>query len=126
MPVPGYQLLRCDRADGRGYGGVALLVRDGLDVTVIEIPGRVIDGAKLESIWTRVGAGARRVAVCSLYRPPGQTVGRVTADLEELERQLQHVLTRHSGPIVLAGDANINLASDSTAARRMHELLATY
>ena len=101
-------------------------MRDGLDVTMIEIPGQPVDNTKLESLWIRVGAGARRVAVCSVYRPPGQAAGRAAADLDELERQLQHVLTGHSGPIVLAGDANINLASDTTAARRLSELFVTY
>ena len=82
----------------------------------------------LETLWVRVGAGGRRVAVCSLYRPPVQTVARVTADLDELERQLQHVLAQHGGPVVLAGDVNISTAtdSDSTAARRLRELLNIY
>ena len=35
LVVPGYQLLRADRPDGRGYGGVAVLARDGIDVTPI-------------------------------------------------------------------------------------------
>ena len=40
--------------------------------------------------------------------------------------KIQHVLTRHSGPIVLAGDLNINVSSDTTAATRLRQLLATY
>ena len=53
---------------------------------------------------------------------------RVAADVDELERQHQHVLANHSGPIILTGDININLASggDSTAARRLRELLDAY
>ena len=61
--------------------------------------------------------------VCAAYRPPVQTQTRVSADLDELEEQIQHVLTRHSGPIVLAGDLKINVSSDTTAATRLRELL---
>ena len=59
--------------------------------------------------------------ICAAYRPPVQTQARVSADLDELEEQIQHVLTRHSGPIVLAGDLNINLNSDTTASTRLRQ-----
>ena len=65
IPVPGYQVHRKDRADGRGYGGVAVLVRDGLEVTVLNIAGRPVEGTGLESLWVRVRAGARRSARCT-------------------------------------------------------------
>ena len=50
----------------------------------------------------------------------------MSADLDELEEQIQHVLTRHSGPIVLAGDLNINTNSNTTANTRLRQLLSTY
>ena len=128
IPVPGYQVLRRDRPDGRGYGGVALLVREPLEATVIDCPDQPVAGSKLESLWVQIRAGPRRVMVCSLYRPPIRTAARVTADMDELERQLQYILTRHTGTIIISGDANINLAdsSNSTAAIKMRELLSTY
>ena len=46
IPVPGYQLFRSDRPDGRGYGGVAVLVRDALEVTVINCPDRPTEGSQ--------------------------------------------------------------------------------
>ena len=128
IPIPGYTIYRNDRADGRGYGGVAVLVRDGLEATVLGDMGRPVEGTGLESLWVRVRTGAQRVAVCSLYRPPERAAARVAADLDEVERQIQHVLANHSGPVVLAGDVNVNLASagDGVAARRLRELLDTY
>ena len=83
-------------------------------------------GSKLESLWVQLRAGPYRVMVCEVYRPPVQTQARVSADLDELEEQIQHVLTRHSGPIVLAGDLNINTNSDTTANTRLRQLLSTY
>ncbi|KAF0299822.1 hypothetical protein FJT64_027538 [Amphibalanus amphitrite] len=64
--------------------------------------------------------------VCAVYRPPIQTQARVTADLAELEQQLQYILTRHSGPIVIAGDININMKTDSAAAEQFRQLLRGY
>ena len=126
IPVPGYQLLRRDRPDGRGYGGIAVLVKETFVVTVVDGPDQVLAGSKLESLWVRIRAGSQQVLLCSLYRPPVQTQARVTADLDELEQQLQHVITRHSGPIIVAGDININTRDNSTAATRLSELHTAY
>ncbi|KAF0299344.1 hypothetical protein FJT64_027870 [Amphibalanus amphitrite] len=128
IPVPGYRILRNDRPDGRGYGGVAVLVRDALDVTVIDSPDCQTEGSKLETLWVQIRVGKRKAMLCSLYRPPVQTTARISADLDELERQVQHILTRRSGLILLTGDVNINMAdnNNSTASNRFRELLSTY
>ena len=126
VPIPGYQLVRRDRPDNRGYGGVAIAVRESLELTTVERPGQPVAGSKLESLWVQLRAGSHRLMICAAYRPPVQTQARVSADLDELEEQIQHVLTRHSGPIVLAGDLNINLNSDTTASTRLRQLLSTY
>ncbi|KAF0289758.1 Dimethylglycine dehydrogenase, mitochondrial [Amphibalanus amphitrite] len=121
------ELLRRDRADGRGYGGVAVLVKEAIAAVVLDGPDQVTAGSKLESLWVQVGAGLLKVVICSLYRPPVQTQARVTADLDELERQLQHNVTRHSGPIIIAGDININTRdTSSSTATRLQELFAAY
>ena len=95
---------------------------------MIDSPDRPTEGSKLESLWVQVRAGKRRVMLCSLYRPSLQTAACVTADLDELERKIQYILTRHTGLIFLTGDVNINLAdnNNSTAANRMRELLSPY
>ena len=127
IPIPGYQLLRRDRADGKGYGGVAVLVREGRVATVLDGPDRVTADSRLESLWVQIGTGPQRVVICSLYRPPVQTQARVTADLDTLEQQLQHHITRHSGPIVIAGDIDINTGDGgNTSATGLREMLAAY
>ncbi|KAF0296827.1 hypothetical protein FJT64_005733 [Amphibalanus amphitrite] len=126
VPIPGYQLVRRDRPYNRGYGGVAVAARESLELTTVERPGPPVAGSKLESLWVQLRAGSHRVMVCAAYRPPVQTQAQVSADLDELEEQIQHVLTRHSGPIVIAGDLNINIACDTTANTRLRQLLTTY
>ena len=85
VPLPGYQLTRRDRPDRRGYGGVAVAVKESFDVTIVERTGQPVDGAKIESLWLQIRCGSQCVMVCALYRPPAQTQARVSADLEELE-----------------------------------------
>ena len=126
VPIPGYQLVRRDRPDNRGYGGVAVAARESLELTTVERPGPPVAGSKLESLWVQLRAGSHRVMVCAAYRPPVQTQAQVSADLDELEEQIQHVLTRHSGPIVIAGDLNINISGDTTASTRLRQLLTAY
>ncbi|KAF0298220.1 RNA-directed DNA polymerase from mobile element jockey [Amphibalanus amphitrite] len=126
VPIPGYQLVRRDRPDNRGYGGVAIAARESLELTTMERPGPPVAGSKLESLWVQLRAGSHRVMVCAAYRPPVQTQTQVSADLDELEEQIQHVLTRHSGPIVIAGDLNINISGDTTASTRLRQLLTAY
>ena len=70
----------------------------------MEPPDPPTAGSKIETLWVLVPASAERVMVCMVYRPPTQTQARVTADLAELEQQLQYVLTRHSRSDVIAGD----------------------
>ncbi|KAF0305452.1 hypothetical protein FJT64_022911 [Amphibalanus amphitrite] len=119
-------LVRRDRPDNRGYGGVAIAARESLELTTMERPGPPVAGSKLESLWVQLRAGSHRVMVCAAYRPPVQTQTQVSADLDELEEQIQHVLTRHSGPIVIAGDLNINISGDTTASTRLRQLLTAY
>ena len=70
IPVPGYRLLRRDRADGRGYGGVAVLVKETMTATVMKEPDQVTAGSKLESLWVRIRAGRQSIVLCSLYIDP--------------------------------------------------------
>ena len=130
LTVDGYQLFRRDRPAAsrlpRGRGGVAVLARECLSVRVIDVPSST--DSNLESIWTAIGSGHTRfVTLCSFYRHPTQTVAQISADLDDIERQIQYVLTTYPGPIVLAGDHNLNqLKLTCSHARRFADLLNTY
>jgi len=75
----------------------------------------------------------RRVIFASVYRHPTNTHEQLTADFEDLEAQLQHVLTRYPRTtVIIAGDLNTCLlkspTSNTGSAPRdwLHQLVATY
>ena len=87
MAIPGYSLRRADRSVAPlGYGGVAVLTRDSLRVTVVQKPAAV-NTSRLESIWAEIGiANNKTVLVCSFYRPPTKTAAEFEMDMNELEK----------------------------------------
>ncbi|MEM8636702.1 MAG: hypothetical protein AAGF33_17185 [Pseudomonadota bacterium] len=96
ITIPGFQLVRKDRSDGRGYGGVAFLVRGGFDVDKIPSPPAINTASRLETLWIRVSTGHNRsVVLCAAYRPPFNTTSQLTADFGHLEVQILQMLTCH-------------------------------
>ena len=110
---PGYRLLRSDRtASARGGrraaaaavrgGGVAIIYRESLTVTVLSKSG----SGPCESLWVSVsGGGQRSATVGVVYRPPSTSISDA---IEELHNQLQSALSRGKSLFCL-GDMNINL-----------------
>ena len=131
--VDGYRLYRHDRpADSglpKGYGGVAVLARDTFDVTVLGTPHTAAGSSNLEIVWTIIRpARGKQIVFGSLYRHPTHTARQVSDDLDDLEGQLQCIMSTHDCPIVIAGDLNINLMGSSTGAGypKLMQLLETY
>ena len=94
--MSGYRLFRRDRQHRRG-GGVALYIRESLDVGELEA-----GNDKVESLWVRIRGKANKasilVGVC--YRPPNQD----EETDEEFYRQLAEAAK--SSALVLVGDFN--------------------
>ena len=132
LNIDGYQLFRRDRPATsrlpRRRGGVAVLVRDSLHVRVIDVPSAA-ESSNLEIIWTSISCASHRCLILgSFYRHPTNTVSQITADLDDLERQIQFVFSRYPGLTVLAGDHNLNQLDRSACAPglRLADLLANY
>ena len=112
LTVNGYKLYRGDRPDKlslpKGKGGVALLVRSGLKSELLTNPDVGIVASHLEIIWVLVHLGKNRsVLIASAYRVPSNTVRQLTADLEDLEAQIQFMTAKHPrSTLVLCGDFN--------------------
>ena len=53
VTFPGYQLIRADRVDGRGFGGMAILARDGFQLKTKAKPETNNPTTKLETVWAR-------------------------------------------------------------------------
>ncbi|KAF0304948.1 hypothetical protein FJT64_002607 [Amphibalanus amphitrite] len=106
--LPGYDISRVDRPDGRGYGGVAILTRAGITTSALKITGSGDPASKLESHWALLKLDrGRQLVIGSLYRPPRYTVAALQCDFADLEAQLQRVLVDFPGaPLVICGDLN--------------------
>ena len=96
--LPGYQLLRCDRA-GRQRGGVCLLLRDDL---IGDVLNSYTNGV-CELLVVHVHQLNTVVAVC--YRPPDTTLGEFEAALVRLEEVLED-LPAPTPTIAFMGDLN--------------------
>ena len=75
LSFPGYRVFRADRPDRSGYGGVAVLCRDGIDASVIAVPPASDPSSRIESLWLSVGSSrcGHRFILAVVYRPPRRT-----------------------------------------------------
>ena len=128
--LPGYRLYREDRPDGRGYGGVALATRDGIESVRLKVAERPRAGSVLESLWVLIKLDhGKQMIIGNFYRPPNRTVAGLDADFADLEAQLQRVMIEHPNTdVVLAGDLNCDTSKPVTdpAHRRLNQFLSDY
>ena len=96
--IPGYTLLRCDRA-GRQRGGVCLLLREDLTGEVLN----TISNGVCELLVVQVHQLNTVVAVC--YRPPDTTLREFEGVLARLDEVLLD-LPAPTPTIALMGDFN--------------------
>ena len=130
ITIPGYSLHRVDRADGRGYGGVAALIKVGITAVALKVCTDPVVDSKLEVIWMTVKLdNGRKLIVGSLYRPPRHTIAALQADFGDLEIQMQYLTINYpSATIVICGDLNCDMikAPPDAARSRLEELLSVY
>lgn len=117
IAIPGYSLHRCDRLS-RG-GGVCCYVRKGIKNQIINLN----DGRThlLEQLWVRICINNKSYAVGTIYRPPHVSA----AFINELERILSMLVVEYDGIIIL-GDLNVNLLSDSTLGASLKSLFDSF
>ena len=81
LVIPGYSLSRVDRPDGRGYGGVAIITKNSLMSTTLQILGSGSSESKLESLWALLKLDqGRQVIISSLNRPSRHSEAALLAD----------------------------------------------
>ena len=120
LNISGYRLVRRDRPRdsklARGHGGVALYVRECFETEVLSTRVTGVRNSNLEMLWVTVRVGkCRRLLIGSAYRVPKNTGEQLTADLDDLETQLQHMLVIHPGlTVVLGGDINCCILKSDT------------
>lgn len=89
---PGYQLFRRDR--GSRGGGVAVVVKHGIEITVTEQIG------EHESLILRVSFRGITFFLCAVYRPPD------TSD-DFLNKLYDHLLKLSGRNLIVTGDFNL-------------------
>ncbi|KAF0302216.1 hypothetical protein FJT64_025681 [Amphibalanus amphitrite] len=96
LVFPGYTLNRSDRKfEPRGYGGVAVLSRDGIEVKKISAPASASGLSRLETLWCLFRWKRSKVVIGAVYRQPRNTCSALDADFEDLEWQYQHVILNY-------------------------------
>lgn len=128
--IPGYNISRVDRPDGRGYGGVAIITKTGITPMALKLPNSHSPDSQLESQWALLKLQKnRQLIVGSLYRPPRHSVAALQADFADLEFQLQRILIDHPKvPFVICGDLNCDMLKSPHFPARKHidDLLTDY
>ena len=107
--LPGFHLLRADRPDNRGYGGVALAARDSISTSPLTVTtAENHPNSKLETLWVMVKPDTKRqLIMCTVYRPPRRNVDDLKADFADLESQLQRVILDYPrAKVFICGDLN--------------------
>ena len=100
LTIAGYTLVRGDRCPkkglARGHGGVVFLISDKYshEVISVQVTG-IADSSSLKILWIAVHANKQTFLIASAYRVPQSTSRQVTADLDNLEDQLQHMITSY-------------------------------
>ena len=130
ITIPGYKLIRVDRPDGRGYGGVAALVKVGVTAAPLKVCTNPSADSKLEVLWIMVKLDrGHQLVIGLLYRPPRHTVAALRADFEDLETQLQYIYINHPrASVLICGDLNCDMmkALPDVARSRLEEFLDAY
>lgn len=103
--LPGYQVLRCDRADGRKHGGVLLVATPRVELRQVPLPGNVnIDNHKFELICASVYIQNRFLfTCCTVYIPPQTDENEYMLMFSLLEK----ICIRYRNNLIILGDFNL-------------------
>ena len=132
LNISGYKLYRSDRPKNSklpvGHGGVAILARESVSVSVLPRP--VTESqchSNLEIIWAKMRTGMEQQFIfATAYRHPTNTVRQISADLDDLNAQLNFMIATHPRcNVVLTGDFNACLLKTGagTPGAKLREIL---
>ena len=122
LTIQDYRLFRRDRVTGRkkSGGGVIVYVRDEIHAETVKL-AQVYDFDSIaETLWLKVKIDKKKAALlCCLYRPPSTNHNQIHADFNDIEDQIQSVITMYpSHRIILAGDLNADSKTNPLAHSR--------
>ena len=105
-------------------GGVAVYVRDCLQAEKVTVRSSLSLQSHVESIWLKIKFDSKKAVLLGyFYRPPSSIHSQVQIDFNDVEEQLQHVITTHpSQRIIVTGDFNADERTNPIAHSRLTEL----
>lgn len=118
----GYQILRCDRSDGRKQGGAMLLTTPRYTLKSVNLPNLdvSIDNSVFEIVCASICQSDRFLfTICVVYIPPSSS----DSEYHKLFKLIEHYSDSQKNFIVI-GD--FNLYSCSTEIRNYFEFLSNY
>lgn len=106
----GYQILRCDRMDGRKQGGAFLVATHGFELRKVTVPGDVnVDRCAFELICATVHTRNRYLFLCCVvYIPPSSCEN----DYMILFRMIEQLCVKYRD-IVVIGDFNLHSCNNN-------------
>jgi hypothetical protein len=114
IAIPNYSIIRADRDGNQRGGGVAVYVKNTLDVK----RRQDLMVSEAESLVLEVNNGNRKLNIVSIYRPPA---GNIQTFLSSLEGLLINGIDRRES--LLLGDYNIDLMAPNSAGSVMAKLV---
>ncbi|XP_062595717.1 uncharacterized protein LOC134257091 [Saccostrea cucullata] len=118
-----YEIIRQDRNSGRRGGGIALVFKNGIDVTVLNTSSDIF--TQFEHLKVTVRIEDMRMNLCIIYRPPPSTVNGLTTSqfFSEWDTYLDQN-TIFPQDLVITGDFNFHVdnRSDPEASRLLQSL----
>ena len=122
ISIDGYDCHRFDRTAESGKhsgGGIVAYVNNKYDFH--PITDSVVCSPHAESAWVKLSLkNTRPTYLCCFYRPPD---GSVTDFLNNLNSQIESIVTEPGSDIVMMGDANIDLMKNTREARYLKSFL---
>ncbi|CAM1317921.1 Uncharacterised protein at_DN2442, partial [Pycnogonum litorale] len=123
--LSGYTTHRRDRKIGRkkSGGGVMIFAKDYMSVQLLNISSDN-DESNVESLWLSAKVDNRRAfVICCIYRPPTTLSRQINADYDDIEAQLQKIITNQTPlTIIITGDFNSDPTTNPIAADRFKRL----
>ena len=112
ISIPGHRIFRRDRHSHGG--GVAIYCPDSSRCKRRED----LESDDLEAIWVEIRVNRKKtILVCSIYQPPVSSC----RFMDDFSNMLE-IASTECKEILVMGDMNINLLSDSSASRRLQSL----
>ena len=125
VQIPGYQLEYRNRENRRG-GSVGVYIKESIkEYKVRKDINRL--GVDIEHLWIEVkGKNRNHSYLLSAVYQPNSDIASKEAWLQTFETILSHISNIWDGPVIICGDTNIDILSESSVRQQYIDLLNVF